>query len=93
MIASKSYRKLGWDGEKVVDPSRVRLTEDDWLAMLGKEIEHAKTVITGVHEIDIRIGVGMMWANIGPSGGGRHPGMVELHPGWVKDPEVVANAV
>jgi len=87
------YRKLGWDGKKDVDSSKVRLSEDDWLAMLSREIEHAKTVITGMNEIDIRIAVGMLWANMGPSGGGKHPGMVELCPGWLEEPEMNKNAV
>ena len=86
------YRKLEWDGEKVVDPSKVRVTEEDWSTMLGEEFEHAKAVLEA-HEIDIRIGVGMLWTNIGPSGGGRHPGEVELHPGWLKEPEVAADVV
>jgi len=78
------YRKLGWDGKKTIEPSLVKLTESDWMALLEAEIEHARTVFTDMHEQDIRIGVGMMWANVGPSGGGRPPGMVELHPGWVR---------
>ena len=78
------YRKLGWDGVKELQPNLVKLTEEDWRALLGTEIDHAKAVITDVHELDIRVGVGMMWTNIGPSGGGQTPGMVELHSGWVR---------
>ncbi|MCL6477071.1 MAG: hypothetical protein K6T65_01520 [Peptococcaceae bacterium] len=78
------YRKLGWDGVQQLEPNLVKLTEDDWTTLLGAEITHAKTVITDMHEMDIHIGVGMMWANIGPSGSGRTPGMVELYSGWVR---------
>ncbi|WP_073239196.1 hypothetical protein [Desulforamulus putei] len=77
------YRKLGWDGEAILDPVYVRLTEEDWQNLMIAEVTHAKAVITNMNESDIIVGMGMLWANIGPSGGGKTPGMVELHPGWV----------
>lgn len=78
------YQKLGWDGISYLDPGLVKLTEEDWAILLKTEIDHAGTVVTGISEIDVRIGVGMMWANTGPSGDGQTPGMVELHPGWTR---------
>lgn len=77
------YRQLGWDEKTTLNPACVRLTEEDWRDLITAEIVHAKAVITDASEVDIRIGIGMLWTNIGPSGGGKTPGMVELHPGWV----------
>ncbi|MCL6557576.1 MAG: hypothetical protein K6U74_02010 [Firmicutes bacterium] len=79
------YRKLGWNDEMIIKPNLVNLTEKDWLALLSAEIEHAKVTVTDIHELDVHISIGMIWANIGPSGGGQTPGMVELHPGWLEE--------
>jgi hypothetical protein len=78
------YRKLGWDGVSCLEPDLVRLTEEDWLNLLEAEFNHAKTVVTSLSEIDVCVGVGMMWANFGPSGDGQTPGMIELHSGWMR---------
>jgi len=76
------YRKLGWDEKSVLDPTRVKITERDWRDIISNEIAHAKAIID-INELDIRVGIGMLWTNTGPSGGGKTPGKVELHPGWI----------
>lgn len=78
------YRKLGWDGVSCLEPDLVRLTEEDWLDLLWAEFNHATAVVTNLSEIDACVGIGIMWANIGPSGDGQTPGMVELHSGWTR---------
>jgi hypothetical protein len=78
------YQKLGWDDTSYLEPNLVKITEEDWLYLLDAELTHAKSIITDMHEVNVRIGVGMMWANTGPSGDGQTPGMVELHPEWMR---------
>lgn len=79
------YRKLGWDGDRVLDPTLVRLHESDIEKIVAEEMDHAKHVVKGVSDLDIAVGVGFLWVNRGPSGGGGVPGFVELHPGWEKE--------
>lgn len=79
------YRKLGWDGRCVVDPSLVRLHEDDLRRIVAGEMSRARAVITGASDLDIAVGVGFLWLNQGPSGGGGVLGLVELHSGWQKE--------
>jgi hypothetical protein len=80
------FRKLGWDGEAQVDPTLVKLHEEDWQHMLRKETEHAKKVLAGqASPVELAVSLGFLWMNWGPSAGGRHRGMVELHPGWVEE--------
>ncbi len=78
------YHKVGWDKQKTLDPSLVKLTEQDWKQVLETEQAHAKEVYPEIHELDVYVGISMLWMNSGPSGGGRTPGKVELYPGWVK---------
>jgi len=78
------YRKLGWDGVCCLEPNLVKLTEEDWMNLLETEFNHAKAVVTSLSEIDVCVGVGIMWANFGPSGEGQTAGMVELHSGWTR---------
>lgn len=78
------YRKIGWDQQKTLDPSLIKLTEQDWKQMLEAEQAHAKAVHPEIHETDVYVSVGMLWMNSGPSGGGQTPGIVEIYPGWVE---------
>ncbi|RJO61957.1 MAG: hypothetical protein C4542_05240 [Dehalococcoidia bacterium] len=77
------YRKIGWDGEMTVDPSKVKVTGDDYQRILEVEREHARKIYTKLSSSDIACGINIFWCNSGPSGSGKTPGMVELHAGWV----------
>jgi len=78
------FRRLGWDGKRGVDPALVKLHEADWRRIVGEEMERAKETCRGqASPSEIAVGVGFLWMNWGPSGGGNTRGMVELHPGWI----------
>ncbi|MGB9887961.1 MAG: hypothetical protein ACPLRW_13350 [Moorellales bacterium] len=81
------FRKLGWDGKCRVNPMLVKLHEDDWRELVGQEMDRARGMVSrlGGSELEAAIGVGFLWMNWGPSGGGRMRGMVELHPGWTEE--------
>lgn len=83
------FKKLGWDGNRRVDPAKVKLHEADWRALVGREMDRAKRMAyrLGGSELDAAVGVGFLWMNWGPSGGGATPGMAELHPGWTEEAE------
>jgi hypothetical protein len=81
------YKKLGWDGESMVDPAKVRLCEKDWQDLVGAEMERAKKLYPDVSPGTVAFEVGFLWVNKGPSSGGNTPGMVELLPGWCSAPE------
>lgn len=81
------FRKIGWDGNCRVNPMLVKLHEDDWRELVGREMDRAKRMASrlGAGELDAAVGVGFLWMNLGPSGGGSRRGMVELHPGWTEE--------
>jgi len=85
------YKKLGWDGESVVDPTKVRLYEKDWQDLVGSEVERAKKLYPDCSPTEVSLAVGFLWVNKGPSCCGTTPGMVELLPGWCQaESEVTA---
>ena len=71
------YRDLGWDGKQEIEPMNVVINEGDWIKVV-KKMESA-----GMTK-DERIGVGLMFANRGPSGSKKvKHGRVKLLKGWV----------
>ena len=82
------FRRLGWDGKREVNPALVKLHVSDWQRIVGEEMERAREICRGqASPSEISIGVGFLWMNWGPSGGGSTPGMAELHPGWIAPPQ------
>lgn len=79
------YRKVGWDGEKTLDPTKVKITESDYQHLIEDEQKHAKATYPELSEPEIKFGVNALWLNSGPSGSGKTPGMVELYDGWVRE--------
>lgn len=80
------YHKLGWDGRQILDPTLVRLTREDSIALTGTEMQRAKERASS--DLNAGSSVGFLWLNWGPSSSGETPGKVELLPGWVKDEHV-----
>ncbi|SMB96855.1 hypothetical protein SAMN00808754_1691 [Thermanaeromonas toyohensis ToBE] len=78
------YRKLGWDGKKVVDPTKVKMHRDDFTRLVQAEMERAYHYWPQVPRSRIALEVGFLWMNQGPSSDGEVPGMVELLPGWLQ---------
>lgn len=76
------YRALGWDGESVVEPMKVRLHQQDWQKLVEREVERAKQLFPDCSPLEINLGVGFLWLNKGPSCCGTTLGMVELLPDW-----------
>lgn len=76
------YRKLGWDENSVLNPTKIKVSESDYQRLLGKEKAHAKTVFPEIPESEIVYGINVLWLNSGPSGSGNTPGMVEMYEGW-----------
>lgn len=76
------YRKLGWDGTKVVDPTRVKMHRDDFVRLVQAEMERAYHYWPQVPRSQIALEIGFLWMNFGPSSDGETPRMVELLPGW-----------
>lgn len=79
------YKKIGWDGQSVIDPMKVRVTREDHTNIYLREVEHALNTIKDVSPADIKLGIGFLWMNSGPSCEGETPGMVELLPGWITE--------
>jgi hypothetical protein len=77
------YLQLGWDGESELDPTLVRLTREDAVALLDAELQYARKSRPDDPTAMARIG--LLWMNWGPSSQGSTPGKVELHPGWFKN--------
>lgn len=85
------YRKLGWDGESEVDPTKVRLCRHDWQELVGSEVERARQLFPDCSPLEVNLSVGFLWVNKGPSCNGTTPGKVELLPGWCQaEPETTA---
>ena len=85
------YRALGWDGRSVVDPTKVRLAQEDWENLVGAEVERAKQLFPEYSPMEINLSIGFLWVNKGPSCSGTTPGMVELLPGWCEsEPEATS---
>ncbi|MGI9951960.1 hypothetical protein V3F56_06300 [Moorellaceae bacterium AZ2] len=78
------YRKLGWDGKKIVDPTKVKMHRDDAIRLVQAEMERAYQYWPEVPRSQIAVEIGFLWMNSGPSGNGEVRGMVELLPGWVQ---------
>jgi len=76
------YRLLGWDGRSEVEPTKVRLCQQDWQKLVEAEIEKAKQLYPDLSPIEVNLAIGLLWVNKGPSCCGGTPGMVELLPGW-----------
>ncbi len=74
---SEFYEELGWDRKSSIDTSKVIITEDDWGAIVDKEIKHADEIESGSGLL-----IGLLWMNQGPSGWGDTPGKVKLLAGW-----------
>lgn len=77
------YRRLGWNGERELDPKLVRMTREDAMTLLEQEMKHARETVPG--DPTIAAQVGLLWMNWGPSSQGETPGRVELLPGWIED--------
>jgi hypothetical protein len=74
---TKFYELLGWDGENNIDPTKVRLNEEDLEALIKNEMENAKKF--GLTAID----VGFLWLNKGPGGDKDiEKGTILLKDGW-----------
>lgn len=78
------YRGLGWDGRSNLDPGKIRVHEDDLARLVMGEIERARFIACEACYLEVAVGVGMLWVDYGPSGGGSSPGWVELEEGWVE---------
>lgn len=73
----KFYELLGWDKQKNIDPTKVRLNEEDLTKLLKNEIEQGKKL--GFTAFD----VGFLWLNKGPGGDSNvEKGTVLLKDGW-----------
>ena len=75
----KFFRALGWNGDDVLDPCKIRTTKD---------------VFNNLYDVIFNrcpdpVGVGMLMCNSGP-GTDEHipPGKVYLYEGWVKPAEL-----
>lgn len=77
------YEKIGWDRQCTLDPMKVRITRQDHMKLYENEMEHALKEIKDASPSDIKLSVGFLWMNNGPSCEGETPGMVELLPGWM----------
>lgn len=78
------YRRLGWDGKKIVDPTKVKMHRDDFTRLVQAEMERAYHCWPDVPRSQLALEIGFLWMNSGPSSDGETPGMVELLPGWQK---------
>lgn len=73
----KFYELLGWNKENNIDPTKVRLNEEDLEALIKNEMENAKRF--GFTAID----VGFLWLNKGPGGDKDiEKGTILLKDGW-----------
>jgi hypothetical protein len=73
----KFYELLGWNKENNIDPTKVRLNEEDLEALIKNEMENAKRF--GLTAID----VGFLWLNKGPGGDKNiEKGTILLKDGW-----------
>lgn len=74
---AKFYELLGWNKENNIDPTKVRLNEEDLEALIKNEMENAKRF--GLTAID----VGFLWLNKGPGGDKDiEKGTILLKDGW-----------
>jgi hypothetical protein len=73
----KFYELLGWNKENNIDPTKIRLNEEDLEALIKNEMENAKKF--GLTAID----VGFLWLNKGPGGDKDiEKGTILLKDGW-----------
>lgn len=72
------YRALGWDGESCANPMKVHLHEDD----------HNQLFASAMDMVPVwdKARVGMIYVNIGPSGGGTCKGWVDVEKDWIELP-------
>ncbi|HHW56449.1 MAG: hypothetical protein JG775_1902 [Defluviitaleaceae bacterium] len=71
------YELLGWDKQKNIDPTKVRLNREDLATLLKNEMESAKKF--GL----TRLEVGFLWLNKGPGGDDSvERGTLILKDGW-----------
>jgi len=71
------YKKLGWTGEKKVDPTKVIVNRQQNEEMIKKFMNSFPK--------EDKIGAGFIWMNMGPSSSNDvEYGTVRLEDGWVK---------
>ena len=63
---SDFYKKLGWDGESKLNPSKIIINEDDWTKRVKKEQDLYAKNVEDNHSG--KKAVGYLWMINGPSG-------------------------
>ncbi len=71
------FRDLGWDDVSKINPTKVKMNEDDWTKYCDK--------LADTNDKGVRLAIRWTWMNKGPSGRPEVPsGKILLEEGWME---------